>query len=173
MLSLISGKDQTKVEIFRSSARLSGLLKNILEEYSEEKELSIPEIDGEYLKHIADFLNHYKDSNPKEVQKPLEKYDIASLYGEWEDNFISQFSKDKKYMWGLMEAANFLDCKALLELSASKIACSIQKLSGEEMLEYFELDEDMTDEDVRKMEEDFEKEMEEKRKEEFNALISK
>jgi hypothetical protein len=172
-LNLISTKDNTKIQIFKQSARLSGLLKNILEEYNGEEEISIPEIDGEYLIPIAEYLNHYKNSDPKTVPKPLEKYDVAALYGKWEDEYITKLlDKGKKYIWGLMEAANFFDCKDLLELSASKVACTIKNLSGHEMLEYFELEEDMTEDDVRKMEDDYEKEMEEKYKEKMDSLTS-
>jgi hypothetical protein len=157
VVTLISIKDNTKVEVSTKSARHAGLLKNLLEEYKDEKELSIPEVDGVNLKYIADFLNFYKDTEPVDVPKPLEKYDIAETYGKWDDEFISQFN-EKKALWDLMEAANYLDCKPLLELAASKVACMIQDLTGHQMLEYFELEEDMTDEDVIKMEADFEKE---------------
>jgi hypothetical protein len=174
--SLISSKDNTKIQIFKQSARLSGLLKNILEEYNEDngdEDITIPEIEGQYLIPLAEFLNHYRDFNPRTVPKPLEKYDIADLYGVWEEEYITKIiQKGKKNIWGLMEAANFFDCKDLLELSASKVACTIKNLSGHEMLEYFELQEDMTEEDVIKMEDDFEKEMEEKYKEKINSLTT-
>ena len=154
-VTLIAIKDNTKVEVSTKSARHAGLLKNLLEEYKDEKELSIPEVDGENLKYIAAFLNNYKDTDPVEVSKPLDKYDIAETYGKWDDEFISQFT-EKKPLWDLMEAANYLDCKPLLELAASRVACMIKDLTGHEMLAYFELEEDMTDEDVVQMEADFE-----------------
>jgi S-phase kinase-associated protein 1 len=168
---LVSVKDGTKVDIDPRGARLSGFLKGLLEEYKDEKEIQIPEIKGEFLKHIGTFLNHYKEEEPKDVPKPLPKYDIAETYGKWDDEYIKQFESDKYQLWELMEAANYLDCKPLLELCASKVAVTIKDYSGKEILDYFGLEEDMTDEDVKKMEEEFEKEREAEREAERQKEI--
>lgn len=164
-IKLVSLVDGIKVDIDIRGARLAGLIKNLLEEYQNEQELQIPEVSGDDLKHIAEFLEHYKESDPVEVPKPLPKYDIAETYGEWDAKFISKFI-DKANLWKLMEAANYLDCKPLLELAASHVACTIKDLSGKEMLDYFGLEEDMTEEEVKKMEEDFLKEREAEREKE-------
>jgi len=165
-VTLISLKDNTRVDIDIRGARHAGLLKNLIEEYQDENELSIPEIEGDYLKYIAEFLNYYKETDPIEVPKPLEEYSIANTYGKWDEEFVSQF-KEKKTIWALLEAAYYIDCKPLLELVASYIAIKLKDCSGEEMLNYFELKEDMTDEDVIKMEEEFEKDMEQQKEEEI------
>jgi S-phase kinase-associated protein 1 len=167
MITLVSVKDGAKVKIFNKAARLSGFLKGLLEEYQDENEIQIPEIKGNNLQYISEFLNHYKDDDPTDVSKPIAKYDISETYGKWDDEFISQFiNKDKFELWELMEAASFLDCKPLLELAASKIACMVKDYSGKELMEYFGLEEDMTDDDVKKMEEKFEKEKDEEREKE-------
>ncbi len=161
IITLVS-KEGAKIEIFTHSCRLSGLFKTFVEDFKEEKEIPIPDIEEEYLKSIADFLNHYIDNDPIEVVKPLPKYDISETYGKWEDEFISKFS-DRTRINRLMEIANFIDCRSLLELSASKVACIIKDFSGQEILEYFGLQEDMTDEDEKRMQDEFEKEIEVKR----------
>lgn len=157
-ITLIASKDGTKVEVDPKGIRLSTFLKNLVEEYSTDTEFQIPEITGSMLTHIGIFLNHYVDEDPIVVPKPLPVYDIAETYGKWEDEFINTFTSDKRHLWELMEAANYLDCRPLLELSASKSACMIKDMNGQEMLNYFELKEDMTDEDIKKMEEEYEKE---------------
>lgn len=165
VVTLVALKDGTKVDIDPKSARHSGLIKNLLEEYKDEKEIQIPEVNGGVLKSICKFLEHYNETDPVDVPKPLPKYDIKETYGEWDDEFIAQF-KEKADIWELMEAANYIDCKPLLELAASKVAIQIKDYSGKEILDYFGLEEDMTDEDVKKMEEEFEKKREAERESE-------
>ena len=94
-ITLVALKDGTKVDLDRKSIRLSGLLKNLQEEYKDDNEISIPEVDGEILKKIVVFLEHYKDKNPLEVPKPLPKYDIKETYGEWDDNYLKEHLSER------------------------------------------------------------------------------
>jgi S-phase kinase-associated protein 1 len=162
-ITLVSMKDQTKVDVDKTCVRHSTLLKNLVEEYKDDNEVSIPEVDGATLKYICEYLSHYKDTDPVDVKKPLEKYDIKETYGEWEDTYIKQFEGDKASMWKLMEAANYIDCKNLLELACSKVAVMIKDYSGKEMVEYFGLEEDLTEEEAEKYREELEKKFEEEK----------
>ena len=165
---LISLNDGVEIDVHRDSCRLSTLLKNILDDFPyEELGYKIPNIDGEYLKYIGQYLNNYIENDPKIVQKPLLNYDISLTYGIWEDGYMSQFNDEKKVLWKLLDKANFFGLDCLTELICSKIACIIHKLDGMEMLKYFELKEDMTDEDIIQMDKEFE---EIKKLENFGSL---
>jgi S-phase kinase-associated protein 1 len=173
-VTLVALKDGSKVEIDKKSIRLSGLLKNLLEEYKDDNEISIPEIDGDILKKIVIFLEHYKDKNPVEVPKPLPKYDIRETYGEWDDNYLTEHLNQRELLLKTLEAANYIDCKSLLELICSKIAIHIKDLPGKEICDYLGLEEDLTDEEAKKIIVEFEKEKEienEKIKEEHKKKI--
>jgi hypothetical protein len=162
-ISLVALKDGTKVEIDKACVRHSTLLKNLVEEYKDDNEVSIPELDGSTLKHICEYLAHYKETDPIDVKKPLEKYDIKEMYGEWEDTYIKQFENDKAALWKLLEGANYIDCKNLLELGCSKVAVQIKDYSGKEMCDYFGLEEDLTEEEAQKFIEEYEKKIEEEK----------
>jgi hypothetical protein len=86
-ISLISS-DGIKSQVNKKSTRLSGLLTTLCEEYPDENELKIHEVKGSILNEIVEFLNHYSDSNPKEVPKPLPQYNIEECFGTWEDKFV-------------------------------------------------------------------------------------
>jgi S-phase kinase-associated protein 1 len=172
-VTIVAIKDGTKIDIDRKCVRLSGLLKNLSEEYKDDNEMPIPEIDGDVLKKIAGYLEHYKDEDPKDVPKPLVKYDIKETYGEWDENYISEFANDKAFMFRLMEAANYLDCRSLLELACSKVAVLIKDYSGKDMCEYFGLEEDLTEDQAKKFIEDFEKQKEEERQKKADEYMKK
>jgi hypothetical protein len=162
-VTLVAIKDGSKVEIDRKSIRLSGLLKNLQEEYKDENEICIPEIEGEILKKIVIYLDNYKDKNPAEVAKPLPKYNIKETYGEWDNNYLNEHLADRDTLLKTLEAANYIDCKSLLELICSKIAIHIKNLPGKEICDYLGLEEDLTEEDAQKVITDFEKQKEEER----------
>jgi S-phase kinase-associated protein 1 len=162
-VTLVALKDGAKVELERNSIRLSGLLKTLQEEYKDENEISIPEIDGEILKKIAIYLNKYKDKNPAEVAKPLPKYDIKETYGEWDNNYLNEHLAERDTLLKTLEGANYIDCKSLLELICSKIAIYIKDLPGKEICDYLGLEEDLTEEDAQKVIAEFEKQKEEEK----------
>ncbi len=128
----------------KKSLRHSNLLKNIYEEfYPTDKLIILSEIPIDILTHIIEFLNYYSDCEPIEVKKPLPIFDISKTYGEWPELFMNKLSDNKLLL--LLKAADYIDCKALIELTSSKIACIISELNGNEMMEYFGLKEDITD----------------------------
>jgi hypothetical protein len=71
-------------------------------------------------------------------------------------------------MWELLEAANYLDIKPLLDLATAKVALKIKDLNGTEILDYFNLEEDLTEEEARIMEEEFEKKQRDEREQQIN-----
>lgn len=154
ILTLISQLDGTEVKIDKRSARLSTLLKNLQDDY-QENVIRVAEVPGIYLSYIAEYLNHYKETDPPKVKKPLARYDIELMYGRWEDEFITKFIKDKTVLWELMNHANFMECDSLMDLASAKISVMIKDFSPKEILDYFGMKEDLTPEEARQMHNDF------------------
>ncbi len=170
IITLKSVVDGTLVKIDKISLRHCKLIHDILQDFGDSEEFDAPNdpnMTGENLKHIAEFAMHYRDSDPVAVPKPLKQYNISKTYGEWEQNFISKFLKtetdDPSAIFSLIAAADCIQCDALVELGASHLACVIKDLSGKQWLDYFGLQEDMTDDDVKKMHEDYTKKKQEER----------
>jgi hypothetical protein len=166
-ISLVATKDGTKVDIEKVCLRHSELLNNLVQEYKDDNEISIPELEGSTLKQVCEYLAHYKETDPAHVPKPLEKYDIKEMYGEWEDNYMKPFETDRAMMFKLLEGANYIGCQKLLDLATSKVAIMIKDLSGKEICDYFGLPEDLTEEEKQKMIEDWEREQDEKKDKEM------
>jgi hypothetical protein len=118
------------------------------------------------LKSICEYLSNYKDTDPAIVKKPMQKYDIKEMFGDWEDNFMKAFEQDREKMFRLLEGANYVNCERLLDLATGKVAVWIKDFSGKEICDYFGLPEDLTDEERQAMVDKREKELEEEREKE-------
>lgn len=150
-VTLVSIDDGAKVQVSKKSMRLSGFLTNLVETYGDEEEILVPDIHGDMLNNVREFLEHYRDEDPKVVSKPLLEYNIKNTYGEWEEHFIVPFLADRSSIMGLLKIADTLDCKSLLELAASAVAIHIKDLDTKEMMEYLEMKEDLTEEEHKKL----------------------
>ncbi len=147
-LILISN-DEKKFEIKEQAAKRSSLLSEILSDYNynEEREDTTIPIRGEILKRVIDYLEFYNDKEPKEIIQPLPSSNLNSFLDEWDINFLDFFSLDEYFE--LLNAANFLSIKSLMDLASAKIASEIYDLEPDEIREKFEIENDLEEEDLK------------------------
>lgn len=148
---IIKSSDNKKFEIDEAVARKSQLLKNIIDgkvlltsDTGAEEEIFLPNVKGTVLDRVVEYCQHYKDSEPKEIEKPLPKNTLTDLVSPWDDNFINLPHED---ILDLILASNYLDIKPLLELSCAKVATLIKNKSPEEIRETFGIINDFTPEE--------------------------
>jgi S-phase kinase-associated protein 1 len=158
MVTLVSS-DGIKVELTKKSAMRSNLLKGLLEDYDYSTPIPLPEVNGEILKHIVGFLDHFKNSEPTLI--PLKPHPLRSLKdvtSEWEADWIEQFP------WETVEdiiiASNYMDIPPILHLSCAKIASLMKRKTADEIREMFNMgpcdipEEELHDLDEFQMKED-------------------
>jgi S-phase kinase-associated protein 1 len=156
---LVSQSDGTKIETDTDSANNSGLLRSLIEEYTDNL-IEIPEIKGSTLQLIVEFLEHMKDNPCSELPKPLPQYDLRELISEWENNFLAKFDNDIYKLFEFINGVNYLDVRPLLELCCAKAATIVKDYEQQKFMEVFQIEADMTEEDLKKLEIEFEKERE-------------
>ena len=128
------------------------LISDILDESSKEEQIiNLKEINGKYLEKVIDYLKHYKDFEPKEIQKPFpERTDDEFLRGilndDWTFNFIQQFSLEE--LINLINSADYLGINGLINILAAKISHEMQNCEVEEAAKKFGIECDMTDEEI-------------------------
>ena len=144
-IRLISSDNQ-KLTIDIKSCEKSKLLKDILIDYEKEEDLPLPEVDSETLKYVIEYLEHYKNSEPIPINKPLVNNDIKIVLEKqpWDLEFISKFSEEALYK--LINAANYMDIYPLLSLSCCRIACELQDKPISEIQKIIGIECDMTEE---------------------------
>ena len=134
----LKSRDGKFVEISSKAALRSGLLKGMMEDYQDSTDFSINNVEEKTLLKVVDYLMKYKDEEPRIVEKPLKSNDLKEvLQNDWEFNFLDLNNDD---IIALMQAANFMDIKPLLELVAVKIACSIKGTTTESIIKDFKIE---------------------------------
>ena len=128
------------------------LLSDLLYEASEEKEtIFLREVDSFNLGKIIQYLEHYKDFEPKEIPKPFpERTDDAFLRGilndDWTFDFLQQMSLED--LINLVNAANYLQIDGLINIIAAKLAHEMCNCEIEEARRKFGIECDMTEEEI-------------------------
>ena len=115
----------------------SGLLKGIMQDYPEDSEIPLNDVDGSTLEKVKEYLVHYQESEPAKIKRPLKK-EFKDSVEEWDCKYIGD---DANLILALIKAANFMDIKPLLELSAAKVATIVRGTTTESIRKTFEITE--------------------------------
>ena len=142
-------------DIIIKSKLLDGLIEDY--DYFNDKDaeiIALSEVDSKNLELVIDYLQHYKDKEPKEIPKPFpERTDEEFLRGildnddnDWTYNFISKLSIEEAI--NLVNAADYLQIKGLIDLLGTKLAHEMCNCDVEESRKKFGIECDMTEEEV-------------------------
>ena len=130
----------------------SKLLKGLIEDYQgDDEEIPLNEVDAKNLDLIIEYLTHYKDMEPKEIQKPFpERTDEDFLKGilndEWTYTYLTNQSLEG--LINLVNAANYLQIDGLINIIAAKLAHEMCNCEVEEARKKFGIECDMTEEEI-------------------------
>ena len=141
----------TPIDILPKAKLISELIEDAIED---NESILLKEVDSKNLELIIDYLQHYKDKEPKEIPKPFpERTDEEFLRGildnddnDWTYNFISKLNLEEAI--NLVNAADYLQIQGLINLLAAKIAHEMCNCEVEEARKKFGIECDMTEEEV-------------------------
>ena len=145
--------ESEKLQIDLEVAQKSTILKNMIEDTGREGDIPIPNIQLSILRKLIDYCEHYRQSEPKSIPRPLPSKDLAENgVDQWDVNFIDMEKIDD--LIDLTVAANFLDIKGLLNLGCAKIATLIKQRTVEEIRDLFGIENDFTPEEEAQLREE-------------------
>jgi S-phase kinase-associated protein 1 len=147
----LTSSDGQKVTIDEKSSERSGLIKGLIQDYTEDSDVPMPDIRGEVLKKVVEYLVHYQLTDPKEIPKPLPSGNLLDVTDEWDVTFINSIDLDTTF--DIINAANYMDIKQLLDLSCAKIASLMKGKTAEEIRTMFNIECDLTEEELKEYEE--------------------
>ena len=115
------------------------------------EEIILNEVDAKNLDLIIQYLEHYKDMEPKEIPKPFpertdEEFMKGILNDEWTYNYLTNQSLED--LINLVNAANYLQIDGLINIIAAKLAHEMCNCEVEEARVKFGIECDMTDEEI-------------------------
>ena len=74
------------MEVDLDVIKKSVILRNMIEDTGNDGEIKIPNIELNILKKVLEYCEHYKDTEPKEIAKPLKSKNlIENGASEWDD----------------------------------------------------------------------------------------
>ena len=150
MITLVSS-DGEKMQISAKAAQRSQLVKGIIEDYPDDAEVPLNNVKSSILKKIKEYLEHYQDSDPKEIERPLASQNYQECVEAWDFEFINI---ELDTIFEIILAANYMDIKPLLELASSKIASIIKGKTPEEIRKTFNIQNDFTPEEEQQIREE-------------------
>ena len=136
------------MQISAKAAQRSQLVKGIIEDYPDDAEVPLNNVKSNILKKIKEYLEHYQDSDPKEIERPLASQNYQDCVEPWDYEFINV---DLDLIFEIILAANYMDIKPLLELASSKIASIIKGKTPEEIRKTFNIQNDFTPEEEQQI----------------------
>ena len=146
-ITLVSS-DGEKVEISLKAVQRSVLVKGIIEDYPDDAEVPLNNVKSNILKKIKEYLEHYENTEPKEIERPLPSQNFKESVDEWDNNFIDV---DLDLTFELILGANYMDIKPLLELASAKVASIIKGKTTEEIRKTFGITNDFTPEEEQQI----------------------
>ena len=145
MTITLKSSDGQQFQIDIKSAKRSTYIADLIEEHKGETEFLIPEVEAKILKKIVEYLIHYKDSEPKEIKRPLKDSKIEKILDKWDYTYITSFALADCV--DLLNAATFMDIQPLLRLMCARIAALMIELPLDEVKTTFGIECDMTEEE--------------------------
>ena len=99
---------------------------------------------SDILKKIKEFLEHYENTETKEIERPLPSQNFKECVDEWDNNYINV---KLDLIFEPILGANYMDIKPLLELSSAKVASIIKGKITDEIGKKFGITNDFTPEE--------------------------
>ena len=144
-------KDKKEIEISKKAAELSELLKGAINDFPNEVNFPLEDVDEKIAEKVKEYLTHFNGVAPAEIEKPLTQNEMKNLTDEWSANFVDKLTMDE--LVNLTVVANLMGINCLLDLCCDKIASMCKDKSEEEVLKTFGINEPFTEEDKKKIKE--------------------
>jgi S-phase kinase-associated protein 1 len=145
-LILISS-DGGRFNIDKKSAEKSGLLKGLIVDFKVDAEIPLQDVSGDILEKIVEYLVYYKDKKPKEIPRPLQNPNLLEVTDKWDVDFIYGITLPQTVE--MINSANFMDIRSLLDLACARIACIMLEKPVDEARRILGIECDMTDEEIK------------------------
>lgn len=85
----------------------------------DDEEVPLLDVKAPTLRKIVEYMEHYKDAKPPEIEKPLRSSKMEQVVPEWDAKFVDA---PQETLFELILGANYMDIKPLLDLTCAKVA---------------------------------------------------
>jgi S-phase kinase-associated protein 1 len=149
-ITLVSS-DGEKYQISEKAAKRSQLIKGVMDDFPDDPEVPLHNVKSSILERIIKYLEYYKDTEPREIEKPLPSNNFNECVDAWDYNFIDL---ELDVIFEIILAANYMDIKPLMELASSKVASIIKGKTPDDIRKTFNIQNDFTPEEEAQIREE-------------------
>ncbi|XP_013596659.1 SKP1-like protein 14 [Brassica napus] len=145
MITLTSS-DGECFEIEEAVARKFEIVANMIEDDCASGSIPLANVAAKALGAAIEYCKTHVEAGAVESNEAA-----ADKLKKWDDEFLAKY--DNAMLFDLLTAANYLNCKGLLDLTCQKVADNIKDLSPEDVRTIFNIQNDFSEEeeaDVRK-----------------------
>mmetsp|Transcript_30518 Transcript_30518/g.34688 ORF Transcript_30518/g.34688 Transcript_30518/m.34688 type:complete len:181 (+) Transcript_30518:160-702(+) len=142
-VTLVS-KEGEKIEVSSKITAMSGLIKNIIEDQDSKEDIVFDAISTVTLNRIVNYCQHHEFINPEPLKKPLPSNKLEDFLGDWDREFLEALKEEE--LTDLINAANFLDVKALIDICCARVAAMFKGKSIDELRAEYNIEEEFTPE---------------------------
>uniref|UniRef100_A0A914XQH1 Skp1-related protein n=1 Tax=Plectus sambesii TaxID=2011161 RepID=A0A914XQH1_9BILA len=170
MIQLCSNDDPpVSFTVPRKAVELSKTIKTMLEDLEgfdmEQTPIPLPNVDGPTLELIVKWVEQHQD-DPPPVEKPRVEDDDSDdsdadddqepevVIPEWDKKFLPTDDEQKNQLFKLLNAANYLEIKPLLDIGCKYVADKISGQTVEWVRDYLNMENDYTPEEEAKLKEE-------------------
>ncbi|XP_008788796.2 SKP1-like protein 4 [Phoenix dactylifera] len=143
---VLKSSDGEEFEVESVVAIQSEMIKNMIEDGCAESSVPLPNVVGSVLAKVVEYWNRH-GSRKADGAAEGEAKELT----EWEKEFVKV---EKEELFELINAANFLSTKPLLDLCCQAVADTIKDMAVEDVRDYFGIESDFTPEEEAKIRHD-------------------
>ena len=144
IVTLISGDNQ-RFDISKDIAyKSSQLINTMIDGDSTVAEIPLPNVKGNVLHKIIEYMNYHCDKPVTEIEKPIRSNNISEIVCPFDADFVQI---DDELLFDLILAANYMDMKPLLDLTCATVASFMKNKTAEEIRKRFNIENDLSPEE--------------------------
>ncbi len=126
----------------------------LVKSFQEEgKKIVLPKISSKTMKKVIEFCKHLKENPPGPViEKPLKSAKMQEMVGKWYAGFVDVGNEE---LFDIINAADFLGIKPLLDLGCAKVASMMRGKKPQEVVSMFHIEKDFTPEEESRIKKEY------------------
>jgi S-phase kinase-associated protein 1 len=113
-------------------------------------DVPISNVDSETMDKVVEYLEYHVDNPMTTIPKPIPCCDVERIVGKWDADYIDMDVSHPKFT-KLTLAANFLNCKPLLDLCMCQLASKIKDKELAEVREILNIRHEIPNEEEKKI----------------------
>lgn len=138
------------VEVAKASMTIKNMLEN-LGDCEDGEEIPVPNVNSTILKKVIQWAQYHKDDPPVPSEDDESRERRTDDVSQWDQDFLKV---DQSVLFELIQAANYLDIKGLLDVACKTVANMIKGKTPEEIRKHFNIKNDFTEEEEKAIREE-------------------